>query len=143
MKRLPPDTQSRPGFVATRFAWRAQRAMAVAQIVLLVAVLGLVAALAISIGGRAIHAKQDAAKAQAAQVLNQYSETLFNAGLDLSAWRDAHSAIAALSEGFELPANEPGATKQEIKLKHVLNANDFVFVPGSATKRPLFAAKFD
>lgn len=111
------------------------------EVLLVIVALGLLAALVIPTVDRFFDATNDTAKTHNAQVLNQYVETLFNAGVDTSVWADGASAINALTAGIEIPATVPNGQKQEVKLKQVVNPAAYTFTAGTATKPPVFAAK--
>ncbi len=111
------------------------------EVLLVVVVLGLLAALIVPTVDRLFDATGDTAKTHNAQVLNQYMETLFNAGVDTTPWTDAASAIKALSEGVTIPATVPNGQTQEVKLKQVVNPAAYDFTAGDGKKPPVFKAK--
>lgn len=110
------------------------------EVLLVIVALGLLAALVIPTIDRFFDATGDTAKTHNAQALNQYAETLFNAGVDTSTWTDATSAINALKAGVPIPATVPGGQTQEVKLKQTVNPAAYTFTAGTSTKPPVFAA---
>ena len=111
------------------------------EVLLVIVALGLLAALVIPTVDRFFDATGDTAKTHNAQVMSQYMETLFNAGVDTSKYADASSAIAALTAGVQIPATVPGGQTQEVKLKQTVNPAAYTFTAGTATKPPVFVAK--
>jgi type II secretory pathway pseudopilin PulG len=118
---------------------RTVRAFTMFEVLLVVVALGLLAALVIPTVDRFFDATGDTAKTHNAQVLNQYMETLFNAGVDTSVYTDAAAAIKALSDGVQIPPTVPNGQTQEVKLKQVVNPAAYTFTAGTATKPPTFA----
>jgi type II secretory pathway pseudopilin PulG len=111
------------------------------EVLLVVVALGLLAALVVPTVDRFFDATNDTAKTHNAQMLNQYVETLFNAGYDTSKWTDAASAIDALGKGIDVNATVPGGQAVTIKLKQTVNPAAYDFTAGDASKPPLFKAK--
>lgn len=130
----------RPGLLRARPSRsRRYKAFTMFEVLLVVVALGLLAALVIPTVDRFFDATGDTAKTHNAQVMNQYAETLFNAGVDTSTWADATSAINALKAGVTIPATVPGGQTQEVKLKQVVNPAAYSFTKGSSTTPPVFA----
>ena len=120
---------------------RSRRGFTMFEVLLVIVALGLLAALVVPTVDRFFDATADTAKTHNAQAMNQYFETLFNAGVDTSTYKDASSAIAALATGITIPATVPGGQTQEVKLKQTVNPAAYTFTAGTATTPPLFAAK--
>jgi type II secretory pathway pseudopilin PulG len=135
-RRLP----RRPTQPAPRVS-RRTAAFTLFEVLLVIVALGLLAALVIPTVDRFFDATNDTAKTHNAQTMNQYMETLFNAGVDTSTYADASSAINALTAGVTIPATVPNGKTQEVKLKQVVNPAAYDFVAGTASKPPVFSAK--
>jgi len=110
------------------------------EVLLVIVALGLLAALVVPTVDRFFDATADTAKTHNAQMMTQYMETLFNAGVDTSGYTDATSTISALTTGVIVPATVPGGQTQTIKLKQVVNPAAYKFVAGNATMPPSFTA---
>lgn len=110
------------------------------EVLLVVVALGLLAALVIPTIDRFYDATGDTAKTHNAQLMSQYMEALFNAGVETATYTDGASAITALRAGITVPATVPGGRTQDIRLKQPVNPNAYTFTPGNATTPPKFAA---
>lgn len=108
------------------------------EVLLVVVALGLLAALIVPTVDRFFDATNDTAKTHNAQLLNQYAETLFNAGVDISAWTDTASAIKALTDGVTIPPTVPNGQSQVVRLKQTINTAAYKFTKGDGTKPPTF-----
>lgn len=131
------NSQKTPRLKSTPIA-QAQRAFTIFEVLLVIVALGLLAALVVPTVDRFFDATGDTAKTHNAQMLNQYMDTLFNAGVDTSKWTDSGSAIAALTTGVDIPATVPNGQTQQVKLKQTLNPAAYKFTAGTATTPPLF-----
>lgn len=109
------------------------------EVLLVVVALGLLAALVIPTVDRFIDATGDTAKTHNAEMMNQYMETVFSAGVDTSGWTDAAGAIKALADGIDIPATVPGGKALKVRLRQTVNPNAYSFTAGDTTKPPSFA----
>lgn len=119
---------------------RRQKAFTIFEVLLVVVALGILAALIVPTIDRFYDATNDTAKTHNAKMLNQYVETLFNAGYDTSVWTDSASAINALRAGVTIPAVVPNGQSQEVKLKQAVNAAAYNFTAGTKLAPPVFTA---
>jgi type II secretory pathway pseudopilin PulG len=129
-----------PQPILPRARCRRQKAFTIFEVLLVVVALGLLAALIVPTVDRFFDATNDTAKAHNAQMLNQYMETLFNAGINTSVWTDASSAINALRAGVTIPAAVPNGQTQEVKLTQTITPAAYTFTAGTALKPPTFVA---
>lgn len=111
------------------------------EVLLVIVALGLLAALVIPTIDRFFDATGDTAKTHNAKVMNQYMESLFNAGVNTTTWTDASGAISALRAGVTIPATVPGGATQEVKLKQTVNPAAYDFTAGTSTTPPVFTAR--
>lgn len=137
-----PATQPQPSHPSRAVARRSRsiRAFTMFELLLVIVALGLLAALVVPTIDRFFDATGDTAKTHNAQMLNQYAEALFNAGVDTSTWTDGTTAINALKAGVPIPATVPGGQTQEVKLKQTVNPAAYTFTAGTSTRPPTFAA---
>jgi Tfp pilus assembly protein PilE len=115
-----------------------------AEIMVVIVVMGVLALIAVPIYNNVRGAAFDAVKAKNATTLNQLMTTCHNAGVDMSTWVTSRDAIDALTLGINLPSSiASAATPQQIKLQEVLNPAAYNFTPGDATKAPSFTPNLD
>ncbi len=124
-----------------RLRRRGTRAFTMFEVLLVVVALGLLAALVIPTVDRFIDATGDTAKTHNAEMMNQYVEAVFNAGVDMTGWTDATAAIDALTKGVDIPATVPGGKSLSVRLRQTVNPLAYTFTPGDPTKPPVFAPK--
>lgn len=117
---------------------RRLRGFTMFEVLLVVIALGLLAALVIPTVDRFIDATSDTAKTHNAQILNEYMEVLYNAGVDTGGWADAQSAIDALEKGVDIPPTVPGGQSQTVRLRQAVNPNAYDFTPGTGVEPPVF-----
>lgn len=108
------------------------------EVLLVVIALGLLAALIVPTIERFIDATGDTAKTHNAKILNQYVETLYNAGAETN-WADGAAAITALTAGVSLPPTVPGGQTQIVKLTQAVNAEAYTYTAGTPTSPPSFS----
>ena len=115
------------------------RGYTMSEIIIVIVVLGLLAAIAVPIYNNVRNAGADNVKIKNADMLNQMMTAVHNGGVDTSGWTDAGTVLRALSAGVPIPSMNAAAAAQEIRLEKDLNAAAYTFTPGSTTRTPLFA----
>lgn len=120
---------------------RLARGFTMFEVLLVVVALGLLAALVIPTVDRFIDATGDTAKTHNAEMLNQYMQLLYNAGVDMSGYTSGNTTISALQSGITIAAAVPGSQPQIVKLNQTVNAGAYDFTAGNATIPPRFVAK--
>lgn len=131
----------RPLSVHPRSAAKRQDAFTMFEVLLVIVALGLLAALVVPTVDRFFDATGDTAKTHNAKLLNQYMETLFNAGVNTSGYADGTAAIAALVAGVTIPATVPGGVTQDVRLRQTVNPAAYTFTAGTSTRPPTFAPR--
>lgn len=111
-----------------------------AEIIIVIVVLGLLAAIALPIYNNVRNAASDNVKIKNADMLNQLMTAAHNGGVDMSGWVDGAAAIDALHKGVVIPAVNAAAASQTIILEKALNPAAYKFTAGSATVAPQFEA---
>lgn len=137
--RMPILASGKCQLPAKRARKKKQGAFTMFEVLLVIVALGLLAAFIVPTVYRFFDSTGDTVKTHNAQAMNQYMETLFNAGVDTSTYTDAASAISALRTGIQLPATVPGGTTSEVKMNQVVNPNAYTFTAGTSTTPPTFA----
>ena len=123
---------------------RRDKGFTMAEIMVVIVVMGVLALIAVPIYNNVRGAAFDAVKAKNATTLNQLMTTCHNAGVDMSTWVTSKAAIDALTIGVNLPTSIASATTaQQIKLQEVLNPDAYKFTLGDATKAPSFTPNLD
>lgn len=111
-----------------------------AEIIIVIVVLGLLAAIALPIYNNVRNAASDNVKIKNADMLNQLMTAAHNGGVDMTGWVDGTAAIDALHAGIVIPAVDAAAAAQTIVLEKALNPAAYKFTAGSATTAPKFEA---
>ncbi len=114
-------------------------AYTMSEIIIVIVVLGLLAAIAVPIYNNVRNAGADNVKIKNADMLNQMMTAVHNGGVDTSAWTDAGLALQALRAGVTIPSMNAAAAAQTIRLEKDLNSAAYTFTAGSNTQTPLFA----
>lgn len=109
------------------------------EIIIVIVVLGLLAAIAVPIYNNVRNAGADNVKIKNADMLNQMMTAIHNGGVDTTAWTDANAVITALRAGVQIPSASAAAAPQEVRLEKDLNAAAYTFTPGTNARAPLFA----
>jgi len=117
---------------------RRNKGFTMAEIMVVIVVMGILALIAVPIYNNVRGAGLDTVKAKNAATLNQLMTTIHNAGVDTTGWTTSALAITALSNGVALPTVTPSAQAQQIILRDSLNPNAYTFTPGTATTAPFF-----
>ncbi len=108
------------------------------EIIIVIVVLGLLAAIAVPIYNNVRNAGADNVKIKNADMLNQMMTAIHNGGVDTSTWTSASSVLDSLSGGVAIPSANAGAAAQQIRLEKSLNPAAYSFTPGTETSAPLF-----
>lgn len=109
------------------------------EIIIVIVVLGLLAAIAVPIYNNVRNAGADNVKIKNADMLNQMMTAIHNGGVDTTGWADANAVITALRAGVQIPSASAAAAPQEVRLEKDLNAAAYTFTPGTNARAPLFA----
>lgn len=113
------------------------------EIIIVIVVLGLLAAIAVPIYNNVRNAGADNVKIKNADMLNQMMTAIHNGGVNTATWTTGSQALTALRDGVKIPAANVAAAEQEIRLQKDLNAAAYTFTAGTATRSPLFAPIFN
>lgn len=132
--KLPPVIRSHSK--GTSPSPRSRRGYTMAEIIIVIIVLGLLAAVAIPVYNNIRAAGVDNIKRKNADMLNQMSATLHNGGV-LTNWADASAALAALRTGINI---QSGGTVMVIRLDKNLTAAAYNYVAGTAAAPAQFNA---
>ncbi len=120
-------------------ALSSRRGYTMAEIIIVIVVLGLLTAIAIPIYNNVRNAGADNVKIKNADLLNQMMTTLHNGGVDMTSWTDASTVLTALNDGVTIPSVNPAAAAQQIKLEKPLNPAAYRFTPArDSTVAPSF-----
>lgn len=119
---------------------RSRSGYTMAEIIIVIVVLGLLAAIALPIYNNVRNAASDNVKIKNADMLNQLMTAAHNGGVDMTSWTDGSTAIAALHTGVTIPSVDANASPQTIVLEKTLNPAAYTFTAGNATTAPRFAA---
>lgn len=114
-----------------------RRGYTMSEIIIVIVVLGLLAAIAVPVYNNIRAAGVDNVKMKNADMLNQLVTTAQNGGVDVNAWADANAAITALRGGLTI---QSGSTPMVVRLETQLNPSAYSFTVGSTTSLPRFAA---
>ena len=112
------------------------RGYTMSEIIIVIVVLGLLAAIAIPVYNNIRAAGVDNVKAKNADMLNQLSATVHNGGV-LTDWADAPAAFTALRGGIAIQA---GANVMTVRLDKDLTAAAYNYVAGTAAAPARFTA---
>ena len=113
------------------------------EIIIVIVVLGLLAAIAVPIYNNVRNSGADNVKIKNADMLNQSMTTIHNGGVDTTAWADGTAAIKALQGGVSIPSANPLAAAQQILLEKDVNPAAYRFTAGTKTTSPLFEPLLD
>ena len=114
-----------------------------AELLIVIVCIGLLAAIAVPTVGRVRDALADSAKSQNATKLNEYMNTLFNAGVDMSTYATKESVLDALvsAQGITIPSpHGDHGTVIVIRIDKPMNPTAYDFVAGDADHAPHFTA---
>ena len=115
---------------------RSRRGYTMAEIIIVIIVLGLLAAVAIPVYNNIRAAGVDNIKRKNADMLNQMAATLHNGGV-VTNWADASAAFTALRGGINI---QSGGTTMVIRLDKNLTAAAYNYVPGDNATPAQFSA---
>lgn len=115
---------------------RSRRGYTMAEIIIVIIVLGLLAAVAIPVYNNIRAAGVDNIKRKNADMLNQMAATLHNGGVQTN-WADADAAFAALRAGINI---QSGGTVMVLRLDKNLTSAAYNYVPGTAAAPAQFTA---
>jgi type II secretory pathway pseudopilin PulG len=108
------------------------------EIIIVIVVLGLLAAIAVPVYNNIRAAGVDNVKTKNADMLNQMVTTAHNGGVDTNSWVDAAAAIGALRGGINI---QSGANTMVIRLEKALTVGAYTYTPAAVPSRPgVFAA---
>jgi type II secretory pathway pseudopilin PulG len=108
------------------------------EIIIVIVVLGLLAAIAVPVYNNIRAAGVDNVKTKNADMLNQMVTTAHNGGVDTNSWVDSAAAIAALRGGINI---QSGANTMVIRLEKALTVAAYTYTPSAVPSRPgVFAA---
>jgi|GEM_PF-2783080 len=126
-----------------KFALASRRGYTMSEIIIVIVVLGLLAAIAVPIYNNVRNSGADNVKIKNADTLNQLMTTIHNGGVDTTAWTDGAAAIAALRGGVSIPSANPAAAAQQIVLEKDVNPLAYKYTPGTKTTAPIFEPLLD
>jgi len=126
-----------------KFAWASRRGYTMSEIIIVIVVLGLLAAIAVPIYNNVRNSGADNVKIKNADTLNQLMTTIHNGGVDTTAWTDSAAAITALRAGVSIPSANPAAAAQQILLEKDVNPAAYKFTAGTKTTAPIFEPILD
>lgn len=127
----------------TRQDLRSKKGYTMSEIIIIIVVLGLLAAVAVPIYNNIRDSGADNVKIKNADMLNSLMTAVHNGGVDVTAWATGADAITALQVGVNIPSSDPAAAAQQVKLQKAVNPAAYTFTPGNATTAPLFTAKLN
>lgn len=119
-------------------AFSSKKGYTMSEIIIVIVVLGLLAAIAVPIYNNVRNAAADNVKIKNADMLNQLMTAVHNGGVDLSSWVDGATAISELRKGVSIPAVNPNAAPQQIVLEKELNAAAYAYTAGTTSRAPKF-----
>jgi prepilin-type N-terminal cleavage/methylation domain-containing protein len=117
-----------------------RRGMTLVELLIVIIVVGVLAALATPTVVRIFDASGDTTKYANSKKMTEYMSAAYNAGVDTS-YADGTAAINALKAGIAIPATVPGGATQELKLEQDVNPAAYIFTPGTSTTPPSFSPK--
>lgn len=109
------------------------------EIIIVIVVLGLLAAIAVPIYNNVRNAGSDNVKIKNADMLNQMMTAVHNGGVDTTVWTDGAAAITALRSGVSIKGANASAAQQQIRLEKDLNPAAYTFTVGTPDTAPVFA----
>ena len=118
-----------------------KRGFTMAELLIVIVCVGLLAAVAVPTINRVRDALTDSAKVRNADKLNEYVSALHNGGVDTSSYGSAEAVITALRGGVTIPAAVTGGTSMEVRLEKDVNAAAYDFTAGTNAAAPRFAAR--
>lgn len=119
---------------------KSQRGFTMAELLIVIVCVGLLAAIAVPTLNRVRDALTDNAKVRNADKLNEYMSALYNGGVDTATYTTATQAIDALKGGVTIPASVTGGSTMEVRLEKDVNPSAYTYQAGTASAAPRFTA---
>lgn len=127
-----------PSCLRRKAFFSSRRGYTMSEIVIVIVVLGLLAAIAVPVYNNIRAAGTDNVKTKNADMLNQMVTTVHNGGIDTNTWSDSAAAIAALRGGIQI---QTGTNTMTIRLEKALTAAAYTYTPSTVPSSPgTFAA---
>jgi prepilin-type N-terminal cleavage/methylation domain-containing protein len=118
-----------------------QRGFTLVELMIVLLVLGVLAALIYPTVSRSRDSGFDVVKKHNEKQLNADMLALYEAGVDTTAYADAASAITALKAGVSVPSTIVGGQAQMVKIDVDVNPAAYTYAPATATAPAVFTAQ--
>jgi type IV pilus assembly protein PilA len=125
------------------FGRNKRKGFTMTELVIIIAIIGILAAIAVPIFNNVRGSSSDNVKITNADLMNGLMTALHNGGVDMTTWASSSDAITALRAGVTIPPVNPAAAAQTIVLQKDVNPAAYTFTAGSATTAPVFAPVFN